>query len=225
MSAASTIAKTCRTLIGGVRPSGSVAPTERERPTTTSSGGSGATAERFRPKAAMAYPLVSVSRPVSAPPRPVAPKPLTTTRSLQINRRRAMPMGVPLRGDFGRPTDEPIIRGQQGSGGYVTPSLSRGLNWQAKTPASLTSNPSPSSPSLPPPSGMSTSTPYAVGTAQQTQPAPAYTTPPPYPAAPGLFAGPATKARSGSAHRALCKSNGPSARVCSAHWIGIRLGK
>lgn len=150
-----------------------------------------------RPKAAMAptrsYPVQPTE--YLAPDTPVAPNPAhyNSIAPDQPAPPRAMPMGLPLRGDFGRPTDDPIIRGQQGSGGYATPSLSRGLNWQGKTPVSLTSNPSPSSPSLPPPSGMPTSTPYTVGTAQQTQPAPAYTTPPSYPAAPVYSPAPATQ--------------------------------
>lgn len=100
---------------------------------------------------------------------------------------RMSPSEVPLRGDFGRPTDGVIIRGQYSTdAGRATPSLSRGLNWGGKTPVSLTSNPSPTTSTLPPPAGLSTSTPYTVRTVQPSQPLPtaqAYPAPPAYPTA------------------------------------------
>jgi outer membrane protein insertion porin family len=103
---------------------------------------------------------------VAAPVRPVS----ESFAPQQPAPPRTHPSEAPLRGDFGRPTQPCIIRGQGPDTGRSIPHLSRGLGSSSKTPLSFTSGTAQPSQTIPPPTG--TTAPYTTP-AQSYWPAPA----------------------------------------------------
>ncbi len=149
-----------------------------------------------RPRVAKMAEPASVVQPAgyTAPPVPTAPihveyDSIAPAQPLQPP---TGPSDVPLRGDFGRPTSEPIIRGQYSSdAGRVTPSLSRWSGGGTKTPVSLTSDARPSTQTLPPLESVAVASPKVQPSGQATTtytPAPA--SPPSTSQAPPAYAPP-----------------------------------